>query len=41
VFNSRGLLAPFNNRTIRVMEGSALDSLTVSVAGRILHREGQ
>src|SRR4051812_14584903 len=38
VYTSRGLLAPFNNRTIRVVEGSARDSLTISVAGRILVR---
>jgi type IV fimbrial biogenesis protein FimT len=38
VFNSRGILAPFNNRTIRVADGNAKDSLTLSVAGRIFVR---
>ncbi|HEV7586899.1 MAG TPA: hypothetical protein VGO40_02120 [Longimicrobium sp.] len=38
VFNSRGLLAPFNNRTIWTLAGGARDSVTVSVAGRIRHR---
>jgi hypothetical protein len=38
VFTSRGLLAPFNNRTLRVHEGAVVDSLTVSVVGRVLHR---
>ncbi|MFL5539424.1 MAG: Tfp pilus assembly protein FimT/FimU [Longimicrobiaceae bacterium] len=37
-YNSRGLLAPFNNRTVRVVQGSARDSLTVSVIGRIYRR---
>lgn len=38
VFNSRGLLAPFNNRTLRLREGDVRDSVTVAVTGRILHR---
>jgi|SRR5215218_7245083 len=38
IFTSRGLLAPFNNRTIWVAEGDIRDSLTLSVAGRILVR---
>jgi len=38
VYNSRGLLAPFNNRTITGVLGNARDSLTVSVAGRIYRR---
>jgi Tfp pilus assembly protein FimT len=38
-FNSRGLLAPYNNRTIWAMQGAARESLTVSVAGRILVRQ--
>ena len=38
VFNSRGLLAPFNNRTIRTLADGARDSITVSVAGRVRHR---
>ena len=38
VYNSRGLLAPFNNRTIRGVLGTARDSLTISVAGRIYRR---
>ncbi|HYH80359.1 MAG TPA: GspH/FimT family pseudopilin [Longimicrobium sp.] len=38
VFNSRGLLAPFNNRTIRGVLGSARDSLTISVVGRVYRR---
>jgi prepilin-type N-terminal cleavage/methylation domain-containing protein len=38
VYTSRGLLAPFNNRTIRVALGDVRDSLTVTVAGRILVR---
>ena len=37
-FNSRGLLAPFNNRTVRAVQGDARDSLTVSVVGRIYRR---
>ena len=37
-FNSRGLLAPFNNRTVRAVRGDARDSLTVSVVGRIYRR---
>jgi Tfp pilus assembly protein FimT len=38
VFNSRGLLAPFNNRTIRTLADGARDSIVVSVAGRVRHR---
>jgi prepilin-type N-terminal cleavage/methylation domain-containing protein len=38
VFNSRGLLAPFNNPTIRGVLGSARDSLTISVVGRVYRR---
>jgi hypothetical protein len=38
VFNSRGLLAPFNNRTIWTAADDVRDSVTVSVAGRIRHR---
>lgn len=38
VYNSRGLLAPFNNRTIRGVLGTARDSLTISVSGRIYRR---
>lgn len=41
IFNSRGVLAPFNNRTLRVREGAVVESVTVSVAGRILHRAKQ
>ena len=37
-YNSRGLLAPFNNRTVRGVQGTARDSLTVSVIGRIYRR---
>jgi len=37
-FDSRGLLAPFNNRTVRAVRGDARDSLTVSVVGRIYRR---
>ncbi|HEU4561980.1 MAG TPA: GspH/FimT family pseudopilin [Longimicrobium sp.] len=38
VYNSRGLLAPFNNRTIRGVLGGARDSLTISSLGRIYRR---
>jgi Tfp pilus assembly protein FimT len=38
VFNSRGLLAPFNNRTIWTLADGIRDSVTVSVAGRVRHR---
>lgn len=38
VYNSRGLLAPFNNRTIHGVLGPARDSLTVSAIGRIYRR---
>jgi Tfp pilus assembly protein FimT len=37
-YNSRGLLAPFNNRTVRAVRGDARDSLTVSAIGRIYRR---
>jgi prepilin-type N-terminal cleavage/methylation domain-containing protein len=37
-FDSRGLLAPFNNRTVRAVQGDARDSLTVSVVGRVYRR---
>ncbi|HEX2202114.1 MAG TPA: GspH/FimT family pseudopilin [Longimicrobium sp.] len=39
-FNSRGLLVPFANRTIRAtaVRGQVRDSLTLSVAGRIFRR---
>jgi prepilin-type N-terminal cleavage/methylation domain-containing protein len=37
-YNSRGLLAPFNNRTVRAVRGDARDSLTVSGLGRIYRR---
>ncbi len=37
-FDSRGLLAPFNNRTVRAVQGAARDSLTVSVVGRVYRR---
>jgi Tfp pilus assembly protein FimT len=40
VYNSRGLLAPFNNRTIWVAEADVRDSITVSVAGRVYLRRG-
>ena len=37
-YSSNGLLAPFNNRTIRAVEGAIRDSLTVSAIGRIYRR---
>jgi Tfp pilus assembly protein FimT len=37
-FDSRGLLAPFNNRTVRVILDGRRDSLTVSVMGRVYRR---
>jgi prepilin-type N-terminal cleavage/methylation domain-containing protein len=37
-FDSRGLLAPFNNRTVRVVLDGRRDSLTVSVMGRVYRR---
>jgi prepilin-type N-terminal cleavage/methylation domain-containing protein len=40
VYNSRGLLAPFNNRTIWVADDDVRDSLTLSVTGRIFWRQG-
>jgi len=40
VFTSRGILYGFNNRTLVVSHGSspALDSLTLSVVGRVMRR---
>lgn len=38
VFNSRGLLAGFNNRTIWLHQADRADSLTVSVVGRVRRR---
>lgn len=39
VFNSRGLLAPFNNRTLTVTQGRAPPrTITLSAVGRILRR---
>lgn len=35
---SRGLLAPFENRTVWVRHGSRADTLVVSVLGRVLRR---
>lgn len=37
-FSSRGLLLPFQNRTVWSTEGPARDSLTISVAGRVYRR---
>ena len=38
-FNSRGLLAPFNNRTLTVRHGTyPADTLRISVVGRVLRR---
>ncbi|HEX5725326.1 MAG TPA: GspH/FimT family pseudopilin [Longimicrobiaceae bacterium] len=37
-FNSRGLLVPFANRTVWATHGSAADSLTLSVLGRVYRR---
>jgi prepilin-type N-terminal cleavage/methylation domain-containing protein len=38
-FNSRGLLAPFNNRTLFVRHGTyPADTLRISVVGRMLRR---
>ena len=37
-FNSRGLLIPFSNRTIRGVRGDVEESLTISVLGRIYRR---
>lgn len=39
VFTSRGLLAPFQNRTVWTAEDDVRDSVTISVAGRVFHRE--
>ncbi|HYJ78603.1 MAG TPA: GspH/FimT family pseudopilin [Longimicrobiaceae bacterium] len=38
VFNSRGLLVSFSNRTVWAKEGRVQDSLTISVMGRVLRR---
>ena len=38
VFNSRGILVSFNNRTVWAKEGRIQDSLTISVMGRVLRR---
>ena len=37
-FTSRGLLAPFGNRTVRAVDGQFRDSLVVSSLGRIMPR---
>ena len=37
-FDSRGLLVPFGNRTMRVVDGEVRDSLSISALGRILPR---
>jgi len=37
-YGSRGLLAPYNNRTIRAVDGTVRDSLTISAVGRIYRR---
>jgi prepilin-type N-terminal cleavage/methylation domain-containing protein len=37
-FNSRGLLLPFQNRTVWSTEAGARDSLTISVMGRVYRR---
>jgi prepilin-type N-terminal cleavage/methylation domain-containing protein len=37
-YGSRGLLAPFNNRTVRAVDGTVRDSLTISAVGRIYRR---
>lgn len=37
-FNSRGLLIPFSNRTVRARHGSVADTAVVSVLGRIYRR---
>jgi prepilin-type N-terminal cleavage/methylation domain-containing protein len=37
-FNSRGLLLPFQNRTVWGTEAGARDSLTISVMGRVYRR---
>lgn len=37
-FNSRGLLLPFQNRTVWGTEAGARDSLTISVVGRVYRR---
>jgi len=37
-FGSRGLLAPYNNRTLRAIDGPFRDSLTVSAVGRVYRR---
>jgi hypothetical protein len=35
-FNSRGMLTPFSQRTVRVESGGGADALTVNIAGRVL-----
>ncbi|HSU13192.1 GspH/FimT family pseudopilin [Longimicrobium sp.] len=37
-FGSHGLLAPYNNRTVRAVDGTVRDSLTISAVGRIYRR---
>lgn len=39
VFSSRGLLVPFENRTVSTRKGGATSLITISVLGRILRRE--
>jgi type II secretion system protein H len=38
VFNSRGLLVPFENRTVWARRSRTADSLTISVLGRVARR---
>ncbi len=38
VFNSRGLLVPFENRTVWARRARTADSLTISVLGRVARR---
>jgi prepilin-type N-terminal cleavage/methylation domain-containing protein len=38
VFNSRGLVVPFANRTVWSVQGTTRDSLTVSAVGRVYRR---
>ena len=37
-FSSRGLLLPFENRTVWALRGGARDSLSISVTGRVYRR---
>ena len=37
-FNSRGMLVPFGNRTVRARQGAVADSLSISVLGRAYRR---